>query len=288
MEEKDTMDGTDCDVHVALEEALASIEDRESSDTDSETEESPLNSAMDRLGTGPGMEAAMSSSDGCIFQGNGLTPGYHHPPRASEPPGSVNDTSVRSPAAASVILGVAPSCEAVVPTNNLLTIIEDDRAFLMFRRFLKDQCITRNLNFWLACEHYRQLPPEEQSPLQTVARAIYIKFIKHSAPQKVTILDQTKMQIKMCLECRSPLTPQLYRPAQQEVWEEMERNEFHQFLCSDAFADCSVFTRIEPSVMGMLYTPNMRKPAYVCRAGSLQNTDSEDSASMTSFTSASE
>ena len=183
----------------------------------------------------------------------------------------------------SISVSVSTSCVSEPPIS-LKTIIEDDRTFLMFRRFLKDQCITRNLNFWLACEHYRTLPPDSPDRLRDVAQAIYAKFIKCSAPQRVTILDRTKKQIKMSLEYRIPLTPSLFQGAQKEIWRIMEKNEMRQFLVSDAFADCSVFTNLESTLLAAaIYSPSMAQPAYgVCGGGSLQQSGSEDSASLTS------
>ena len=176
-----------------------------------------------------------------------------------------------------------PSSSCDLPVS-LRMIIEDDRTFLMFRRFLKDQCITRNLNFWLACEHYRQLPSDNQQQILEIAQAIYVKYIKCSAPQHVTILDQTKKHIKMSLEFRSMVTPLLFETAQNEIWAVMEKNELRQFLVSDAFADCSVFTALESQVPTALYTSAVAQPGInVCGGGSLQLTDSEDSASITSF-----
>lgn len=178
---------------------------------------------------------------------------------------------------------VSTSCASELPIS-LRTIIEDDRTFLMFRRFLKDQCITRNLNFWLSCEHYRHLSPDNGNRLSEVAQAVYAKFIKCSAPQRVTILDRTKKQIKISLEYRIPLTPSLFETAQSEIWRIMEKNELRQFLVSDAFADCSVFTNLESTVFSnAMYSPSMAQPAYgVCGGGSLQQSGSEDSASITS------
>ena len=168
---------------------------------------------------------------------------------------------------------------------SIKTILEDDRSLLMFRRFLKDQCITRNLNFWLACEHFRQLPlRDNQEHLKEVGRAIYVKFIKPSAAQHITILDRTKRNIKLSLEFRSQVTPQLFATAQQEIYNVMEENEFRQFLVSDFFPDCSVFTNLDSQVSAAVYSPSMANPAYgVCGGGSLQHSGSEDSASITSF-----
>ena len=176
-------------------------------------------------------------------------------------------------------ISTSSAVSSMVPIT-LATVVADDRLFLMFRRFLKDQCITRNLNFWLACEHYRQLSTDNREHLLAVAKAIYTKFIKNSAPQKVTIHADTKNRIKMSLDYKSePLTVQLFDTAQQEVWEVMERNEVLQFAVSESFADCSQFAGLSlPS------TAYMANPAYGVRgAGSLQHSGSEDSASLSSF-----
>ena len=166
-------------------------------------------------------------------------------------------------------------------------IVEDSRRFIVFRRFLKDQCITRNLNFWLACEHYRQLhcgTPEQQDQLYKVADAIYVKFIKHSAPQHVQIRTLTKRNVKGCLDLNSKLpnkrlSPNLFDPAQAEVWEMMEQNELKQFVTSDAVKDCGIFVDDALS-LEMAYTPGILP---VNRGGSLQQSSSEDSASITSY-----
>ena len=166
---------------------------------------------------------------------------------------------------------------------SLKSIMKDDRTFIIFRRFLKEQCITRNLNFWLACEHFRQLPPDNQQGLTEVAKAIYFKFVKTSAPQCVLILDRTRKQIKMVLELHMPLSPDLFSMAQEEIWDIMEKNELRQFLVSDSSADCHIFTNLE-CFSNAVYTPGMAHPAYgVCGGGSLQNSGSEDSSSITSF-----
>ena len=176
-------------------------------------------------------------------------------------------------------ISTSSAVSSMVPIT-LAAVVADDRLFLMFRRFLKDQCITRNLNFWLACEHYRQLSTDNREHLLAVAKAIYTKFIKNSAPQKVTIHADTKNRIKMSLDYKSePLTVQLFDTAQQEIWEVMERNEVLQFAFSESFADCSQFAGLSlPS------TSYMANPAYGVRgAGSLQHSGSEDSASISSF-----
>ena len=178
-------------------------------------------------------------------------------------------------------MSTSSAVSSMVPIT-LDAVVNDDRLFLMFRRFLKDQCLTRNLNFWLACEHYRQLSTDNREHLLAVAKAIYIKFIKNSAPQKVTIQAETKNRIKMSLDYKSePLTIQIFDTAQQEIWGVMERNEVLQFAVSESYADCSQFAGLSLPTINTSYMAN---PAYGVRgAGSLQHSGSEDSASLSSF-----
>ena len=179
--------------------------------------------------------------------------------------------------------GGLPPPMMLIPRSQvtLNVLLSDSRLFMMFRRFLKDQCITRNLNFWLACEHYRQLPsgaPEYQDQLFKVAKAIYVKYIKMSAPQLVQVQSSTKRTIKSIVGL-SPrtLSPSLFKPAQDEVWSMMQQNELRQFLASDTFGD--VFCEDDQS-SEMVYTPGVLP---VLRGGSLQQSSSEDSVSVTSI-----
>jgi hypothetical protein len=114
----------------------------------------------------------------------------------------------------------------------------------MFRQFLKEQGITHNLDFWLACERYHQWTPDYQ---EDVATAIYAKYIAWTAPQKVQIKPNTKRAIKNTLGLRlMTVPPSLFKLAQDEVWELMERNELQQFLASDMCRE--VFSDIEDSM----------------------------------------
>ncbi len=167
------------------------------------------------------------------------------------------------------------------------TIIQDTRLFNLFMRFLKDQCTTRNLNFWLACEHYKKLLPSDgQQHIYEVAKAIYVKFIKSSATQRVTLLEQTRKNLKTGLDPRR-ITPNLFIEAQQDIWGVMNKNELRQFLLSGAVADCPSYANLADNIslsLSSVYTPSMANPALgVCGGGSLQHSGSEDSASLSSF-----
>lgn len=278
-----TMDDSD----IALEKAVMNLDlgdDQESSDSEVEQQEEMIEPQHPMNGGGGGRVSA-DRTQSCageerpqavMLTRERLERRY---PPAEESMYDVPAGETHSQISESCI-STSSAVSSMVPIT-LDAVVNDDRLFLMFRRFLKDQCITRNLNFWLTCEHYRQLSTDNREYLLEVAKAIYIKFIKNSAPQKVTIHAETKNRIKKSLDYKSePLTVQLFDTAQQEIWEEMERNEVLQFALSESFAECSQFT-------GLTIPTNssyMAAPAYGVRgAGSLQHSGSEDSASISSF-----
>lgn len=164
------------------------------------------------------------------------------------------------------------------PRVTLRRVLENDRDFALFRRFLKDQCITRNLQFWLACEGYRDCTPDKR--LES-ARAIYAKFLKNSAPLHVSVLSLTRRRIHMAVQLKQP-GQDLFDGAQEEILQMMEHNELRQFLCSDAFSDCISQTDSEAQYMRGMHQGF--KPASY-RGGSLHS-GSDDSTSVTSYTSA--
>lgn len=282
------------DSDIALEKAVMNLDifgdDQESSDSEVEREEEIEPSVhMNGGGMGSRVPAPVSAAERNEERGGGVVSAQLTKERVERlyPPTAPSETEhMYDVPNGDQLSQISESCistssavSSMVPIT-LAAIVADDRLFLMFRRFLKDQCITRNLNFWLACEHYRQLSTDNRKHLLAVAKAIYTKFIKNSAPQKVTIQGDTKNRLKMTLDYKSePLTGQLFDTAQQEIWEVMERNEVLQFAVSESFADCSQFAGLSlPS------TAYMANPAYGVRgAGSLQHSGSEDSASLSSF-----
>ena len=276
------------DSDIALEKAVMNLDifgdDQESSDSEVEREEE----IEPPVHMGSRVPAPVSAVERSEERGGGVVSAQLTKERVERlyPPTAPSETehmydvpNADQLSQISDCISTSSAVSSMVPIT-LAAVVADDRLFLMFRRFLKDQCITRNLNFWLACEHYRQLSTDNREHLLAVAKAIYTKFIKNSAPQKVTIQGDTKNRIKMSLDYKSePLTVQVFDTAQQEIWEVMERNEVLQFVVSESFADCSQFAGLSlPS------TAYMANPAYGVRgAGSLQHSGSEDSASLSSF-----
>ena len=167
---------------------------------------------------------------------------------------------------------------------SLKQILDDERSFTLFRRFLKDQCISRNLQFWLSCEYYRNQPLNDKTQVFEMAKAIYVKFLKSSAPLHVSVQDGTRHTIQVVMQkCQLRDEPDLtlFQQAQQEIYQQMEANELRQFLCSDAFPECPQFNRA--NALGSVISEMGFQPSRYRTGGSLHSSD--DSTSVTSFTS---
>ena len=169
-----------------------------------------------------------------------------------------------------------------MPPVSLKRILEDERSFMLFRRFVKDGCISRNLSFWLACEYFRR-QPFDRTKLFESATAIYKKFLGSSAPLLISVLDGTKKKIQVNLRLRTELDNNLFVQAQNEVYHKMECNELRQFLLSDSFSDCSLFNSETAAVYFNECGLESFQPATY-RGGSLHS-GSDDSSSITSFNS---
>ena len=252
------MDDIDSGPEIALEAALGKIESGDDSSGSDREEEA---------GTSAPVRVERPDTEGSLLNGNSFQEGAERGMEEGNGGGRVEGKTHRTPH---------------IPRSQITLdmIFKDCKMFTMFRRFLKDQCILRNFNFWLACSHYHQLPSgtvEFQGGL--VAKAIYVKYIKSSAPQLVQLKASTKRTIKSILELNpKTISPSLFKPAQDEVWELMERNEMRQFLASDVFGE--MFSDFEDSLsMDMAFTP----VGGVLRATSpLHQSSSEDSVSVTS------
>ena len=199
-----------------------------------------------------------------------------HDPQAALENGIINMDSGGEESSGSEMepLDEQPSAPMTANTTITLASIIADGRFLEFHHFLKDQCRTRNLKFWLACKHYHELSISTDN-LTKVANALYTKFIKHSAPQKIPLLPETKSKIKESLiHCTDePLTVKLFTTAQQEICEAIEGNELHLFIQPED---------TQPTCQKPLFRPYMANPIRdISVASSYQH--SEDSTSLSSY-----
>lgn len=138
-------------------------------------------------------------------------------------------------------------CDSVTSTKerslSLRQTLSDQRSMQRFLTFVKGQGCANNIKFWFACERFSKLGAGRGTVnphARDAAKTIYHSFLKSSAPHKVALKDSTVNQIRRSLDLRMTVNPQLFVPAQQEVYDLMVENEYKQFLLlSGDYSDCS-------------------------------------------------
>lgn len=241
-----------------------------------------LEEALQRIGGEPGTDEEDEDDLSVVDYDDEQRPTASVVSAAGGPAAAPESTGSNGDMAGGAGSGGGGRYEPYTPSNSvaLKEVLGEYRSFMLFRRFLKDQCITRNLQFWLACEYYHT-----QMPLEGIkaAKAIYCRFLKSSAPLHVSILEATKRKICTIVQLGSPPGYTLFLEAQQEVYNQMEANELQQFLCSDSFSECTQFPHNSQNMYGSMTGDMGFQPSRYRNGGSLHSSD--DSTSVTSFAS---
>ncbi|XP_053328431.1 regulator of G-protein signaling 3-like isoform X1 [Spea bombifrons] len=100
----------------------------------------------------------------------------------------------------------------------------------LFRVFLQSEFSEENLDFWLACEDYRDTHPH--FILQSRARKIYQHYIVSQSPKEVNLDAGTKKQTEHNLLFPTRAT---FDEAQRRIHGLMERDSYPRFLHSDLY-----------------------------------------------------
>ena len=137
-------------------------------------------------------------------------------------------------------------CDSVTSSKerllSLRQALSDGPTFQRFLLFVKNKGCPNNLKFWFACEKFSKLGASRgvaNSHARDAAKAIYHSFLKNSAPNKVCLKESTVNQIRVSLDLRMSVNPQLFEVAKQEVCDLMAENEYKQFLISEDYSECS-------------------------------------------------
>ncbi|XP_072516488.1 regulator of G-protein signaling 2-like [Salminus brasiliensis] len=102
---------------------------------------------------------------------------------------------------------------------------------IIFRLFMKSEFCEENIEFWLACEEFRNI----KSPAKRKARArgIYEEFIRSESPKEINLDFHTKDAIFQSLHSS---TQSSFTAAQSKVYSLMESNSYPRFLQSQLYS----------------------------------------------------
>ncbi|XP_072420232.1 regulator of G-protein signaling 5-like [Chiloscyllium punctatum] len=101
-----------------------------------------------------------------------------------------------------------------------------------FRAFLCSEFSEENIDFWLACEDYKNT--KTSSKLMLKAQKIYDDFVKVQAPKEVNLDSLTRVIVT-----RNLTNPNnsCFQVAQERTYSLMEKDSFPRFLKSNLFFD---------------------------------------------------
>uniref|UniRef100_UPI00398E89D9 regulator of G-protein signaling 5-like n=1 Tax=Pristiophorus japonicus TaxID=55135 RepID=UPI00398E89D9 len=111
-------------------------------------------------------------------------------------------------------------------------LLANKRGVAAFRGFLRSEFSEENIDFWLACEEYKN--SRAGSKLTLKAQKIYDEFVKVQAPKEVNLDSLTREIVTKNLD--DP-TSSCFEVAQERTYSLMEKDSFPRFLKSDFFLE---------------------------------------------------
>ncbi|GFY46654.1 regulator of G-protein signaling loco [Trichonephila inaurata madagascariensis] len=142
----------------------------------------------------------------------------------------MSDTSHRSSCASERPIDVGRVGSWAAGFNVLL---EDPAGLHTFSEFLKKEFSQENITFWIACERYRQL--KDQTVMTQMAKEIYTKHLCIGAHEPVNVDSHARQVAQEGLDAP---TPELFLPAQKQIFNLMKFDSYHRFLKSTMFKEC--------------------------------------------------
>ncbi|KAI3368137.1 hypothetical protein L3Q82_007869 [Scortum barcoo] len=116
--------------------------------------------------------------------------------------------------------------------QSLDTLLSHKYGKAAFFIFLKSEFCEENIEFWTACEDFRN--QTSQKELVSKANSIYEEFIKSEAPKEINLDFHTKNAI---IESLHQPTTMSFLAAQRKVYSLMENNSYPRFIHSDLYKE---------------------------------------------------
>lgn len=120
-------------------------------------------------------------------------------------------------------------------TKSLHSLLGDQDGALLFRTFLERERCVDTLDFWFACNGFRQMDLKD-TKTQRVAKAIYKRYIENSGVVAKQLKPATKTFIRDNIK-RQHIDSAMFDQAQTEIQTNMEENAYQMFLTSDVYLE---------------------------------------------------
>ncbi|CAH1786295.1 unnamed protein product, partial [Owenia fusiformis] len=119
---------------------------------------------------------------------------------------------------------------SVMSWNKTFDALLSDKCGLdLFRKFLQTEFSEENIEFWIACEEYREI---KDSKLIPTANIIYSDYVAVQAPREVNLDSKTRTITISNMEAPDRLT---FDIAQKRIQALMEKDSYPRFLRSEVY-----------------------------------------------------
>ncbi|KAL7860222.1 hypothetical protein AOLI_G00165710 [Acnodon oligacanthus] len=140
-------------------------------------------------------------------------------------------------------------------TKSLHSLLGDQDGAQLFRAFLEREKCVDTLDFWFACNGFRQMDLKDSKTLR-VAKAIYKRYVESSGVVAKQLKPATKTFIRDNIK-RQQIDSAMFDQAQTEIQTSMEENAYQMFLTSDIYLEyvrsgCESATHVSASALAGL------------------------------------
>ncbi|XP_048221969.1 axin-2 [Perognathus longimembris pacificus] len=120
-------------------------------------------------------------------------------------------------------------------TKSLHSLLGDQDGAYLFRTFLEREKCVDTLDFWFACNGFRQMNLKDTKTLR-VAKAIYKRYIENNSIVSKQLKPATKTYIRDNIK-KQQIDSIMFDQAQTEIQAVMEENAYQMFLTSDIYLE---------------------------------------------------
>uniref|UniRef100_A0A3Q3WM13 Axin 2 n=1 Tax=Mola mola TaxID=94237 RepID=A0A3Q3WM13_MOLML len=120
-------------------------------------------------------------------------------------------------------------------TKSLHSLLGDQDGALLFRTFLEREKCADTLDFWFACNGFRQMDLKD-TKTQRVAKAIYKRYIENNSIVAKQLKPATKTFIRDNIK-KQHIDSAMFDQAQTEIQSNMEENAYQMFLTCDIYLE---------------------------------------------------
>ncbi|CAL1602167.1 unnamed protein product [Knipowitschia caucasica] len=149
----------------------------------------------------------------------------------------------------------SPDSPLVRWTKSLHFLLGDRDGAHLFRTFLERENCVDTLDFWFACNGFRQMDLKDTKTLR-VAKVIFKRYIENNSIVAKQLKPATKTFIRDSIK-KQQIDSSMFDQAQTEIQSNMEENSYQMFLTSDIYleyvrAGCENAAYVNHSGLGSL------------------------------------